>query len=54
MKHIVVGAVPALAPGLAIAGCGHDRIQTTATSCATMQIWDSKRMACDPQPQACR
>ncbi|MFZ8941208.1 MAG: hypothetical protein ACO2ZK_04320 [Gemmobacter sp.] len=52
MKHIVVAAVLALAPGLAIAGCGHDRIQTTAASCAEGQVWDSKTMACVPQPQA--
>jgi hypothetical protein len=52
MKHIVVAAVLALAPGLAIAGCGHDRVKTTATSCAEGQVWDSKTMACVPQPQA--
>jgi len=56
MKHIVVAAMlalaPGLAPGLATAGCGHDRIQTTSTSCAEGQVWDSKTMACVPQPQA--
>ncbi|MBD3765965.1 MAG: adenylosuccinate lyase [Rhodobacterales bacterium] len=44
LRVLLASAALALAPGLALAMCGHD--QVTAGQCAPGQTWDAETQSC--------